>query len=260
MFPQSRPYPLALISCLPRAKKRWPSQGKRFSVRMFVFWEGCLCSCLVWIKKVEAAKWEAQRPGEKSELKHIEQISEVEKERFALVKQIDELELATQQYTALIEQAHDQLAKLRVANQKAKQITINPIEYSSRCPSLSCLIFCLAFNWKSTAHWGSSGSPLDQKTSRSVVFDLPATMMFTLWKSQQIFLHSRSLTAFGICAASSTPYVVPTRRLELNKATLLRLNLFGSLHVRAVALRLQLLHGQHRSEGRAFSRHRTGSI
>lgn len=83
----------------------------------------------MWIKKVEAAKWEAQRPSERSELKHIERISEVEKERFSLVKQIDELELATQQFAALIDQATDQLAKFRLANEKSKQVVINPIEY-----------------------------------------------------------------------------------------------------------------------------------
>ena len=83
---------------------------------------------VVWIKKVEAAKWEAQRPSEKSELKHIERISEVEKERFALVKQIEELELSTQQYASVLEQAVVQASQLKEANEKSNKLTISPIE------------------------------------------------------------------------------------------------------------------------------------
>lgn len=82
----------------------------------------------VWIKKVEAAKWEAQRPSEKSEQKHTERINEVERERFALVKHIDELELASQQFNAIHEEAVDQLNRLKNSNEKSKQLVINPIE------------------------------------------------------------------------------------------------------------------------------------
>lgn len=83
---------------------------------------------LVWIKKVEAAKWEAQRPSEKNELKHIERISEAEKDRFALVKQIGELELSTQQFASVLEQAVVQASQLKEANEKSKKFTISPIE------------------------------------------------------------------------------------------------------------------------------------
>ena len=72
---------------------------------------------IVWIKKVEAAKWEAQRPSEKGELKHIERISEVEKERFSLVKQIEEFELSAQQFTSVLEQAVVQSSQLKEANE-----------------------------------------------------------------------------------------------------------------------------------------------
>lgn len=87
-----------------------------------------LLSFVVWIKKVEAAKWEAQRPSEKNELKHIERISEAEKERFSLVKQIEELELSTQQFTSVLEQAVIQASQLKEANEKSKKLTISPIE------------------------------------------------------------------------------------------------------------------------------------
>lgn len=82
----------------------------------------------MWIKKVEAAKWEAQRPSEKSELKHIDRISEIEKERFALVKQIEESELSTQQFSSVLEQAVLQASQLKEANEKSKKLTINSIE------------------------------------------------------------------------------------------------------------------------------------
>lgn len=82
----------------------------------------------MWIKKVEAAKWEAQRPSEKSELKHIDRISEIEKERFALVKQIEESELSTQQFSSVLEQSVLQASQLKEANEKSKKLTINSIE------------------------------------------------------------------------------------------------------------------------------------
>lgn len=82
----------------------------------------------MWIKKVEAAKWEAQRPSEKSELKHIERISEIEKERFALAKQIEESELSTQQFSSVLEQSVLQASQLKEANEKSKKLSINSIE------------------------------------------------------------------------------------------------------------------------------------
>lgn len=82
----------------------------------------------MWIKKVEAAKWEAQRPPEKSDLKHTERMNEAERERFTLVKQIDELELASQRFAAIHEEATDQLARLKNSNEANKKLVINPIE------------------------------------------------------------------------------------------------------------------------------------
>jgi hypothetical protein len=61
-------------------------------------------------------------------MKHIERISEAEKERFALVKHIEELELSTQQFTSILEQAIIQSGQLKEANEKSKKLTISPIE------------------------------------------------------------------------------------------------------------------------------------
>lgn len=77
---------------------------------------------------MEAAKWEAQRPSEKSELKHIERISEIEKARFSLVKQIEESELSTQQFAAVLEQSIQQANRFKEANEKSKKLIINSIE------------------------------------------------------------------------------------------------------------------------------------
>jgi hypothetical protein len=83
---------------------------------------------VVWIKKVEAAKWEAQRPTERSELKHTERMNEAERERFTLVKQIDELELASQKFSVIFEEATDQLTRLKNSNESNKKLVLNPIE------------------------------------------------------------------------------------------------------------------------------------
>lgn len=61
-------------------------------------------------------------------MKHAERISEVEKEKFASVKQIEELELATQQYSSTLEQAIIQSSYFKEANEKSKKLTISPVE------------------------------------------------------------------------------------------------------------------------------------
>lgn len=75
------------------------------------------------MKKVEAAKWEAQRPAEKLESKHSERMSECEKERYSKIKIINELEMELQQLEAsiaLLKQTRieytRQLERIRVSN------------------------------------------------------------------------------------------------------------------------------------------------
>lgn len=110
------------------AQSRETLQCKTEFVHWNLFSHYHCSNIIVWIKKVEAAKWDAQRPSEKSELKHIERISEVEKEKFALAKQIEEFELSAQQFTSVLEQAIIQSSQLKEANEKSKKITISPIE------------------------------------------------------------------------------------------------------------------------------------
>ena len=109
-------------------KRKYHNPAKPFNVEHYYKLTLNRFCFLVWIKKVEAAKWEAQRPSEKNELKHIERISEAEKERFALVKQIGELELSTQQFSSVLEQAVIKNAQLKESNEKSKKLTISPIE------------------------------------------------------------------------------------------------------------------------------------
>lgn len=48
------------------------------------------------MKKVEGAKWEAQRPADRSEASQEERMSHLERERIALAKSVNELEMAIQ--------------------------------------------------------------------------------------------------------------------------------------------------------------------
>lgn len=54
------------------------------------------------IKKVEAVKWESLRPPSRSEERHFEMMNNLEKDRFGLVKSIDDLELTVQRLEAAI--------------------------------------------------------------------------------------------------------------------------------------------------------------
>lgn len=53
-----------------------------------------------WMKKVEAAKWEAQRPADRSEAVHAERMAQVERDRYTLAKSVNELELTVQKEEA----------------------------------------------------------------------------------------------------------------------------------------------------------------
>ena len=52
------------------------------------------------MKKVESAKWDAQRPIEKLEIKHSERMTDSEKEKFALIKSINDIEMELQKLEA----------------------------------------------------------------------------------------------------------------------------------------------------------------
>lgn len=57
-------------------------------------------SSVEWMKRVEAAKWEATRPADKTEDRHAESMAELERERLVLCKAINELESNTHQQVA----------------------------------------------------------------------------------------------------------------------------------------------------------------
>ena len=81
-----------------------------------------------WMRKVEAAKWEAQRPADRTEQRHSDHMSEAERERFSLAKSINELELATQQYEAILVQQKEKLEALRTENGRLAQRKPGPLD------------------------------------------------------------------------------------------------------------------------------------
>lgn len=81
------------------------------------------------MKKVEAAKWEAQRPIEKSEAKHAERMSEVERERYIVLKQVNDYEVEVQKLEAYIHQEKRKIAELRAAARDLAQDSSRGLEY-----------------------------------------------------------------------------------------------------------------------------------
>lgn len=70
---------------------------KRSSRNLEKYCKVCTFVMLGWVKKVEAAKWESNRPADKTEAHHSDRMNELEKERYSLIKSIDELELLQEQ-------------------------------------------------------------------------------------------------------------------------------------------------------------------
>lgn len=87
---------------------------------------------LEWMKRVEAAKWEATRPADRGEARHAERMSELDRQRFALAKQIDQLELATQQLESLLVggQKRGRLEAIKASLQDAQKPRITLPQYS----------------------------------------------------------------------------------------------------------------------------------
>lgn len=67
------------------------------------------------MKKVEAAKWEAQRPADRSETAHAERMAKVERDRYSLAKAVNDLELTVQREEAKRGQFNDRLTLVRQA-------------------------------------------------------------------------------------------------------------------------------------------------
>lgn len=63
------------------------------------------------MKKVEGAKWEAQRPADKSEAAQAERMAVLERERIILAKAVNDLEMSIQRE----ETAHQQIVERQAA-------------------------------------------------------------------------------------------------------------------------------------------------
>lgn len=68
------------------------------------------------MKKVETAKWEAQRPADRPAARHSEEMSILERERFALARSINDLESSLVQYETVLSGQKTTLAQLRQDN------------------------------------------------------------------------------------------------------------------------------------------------
>ena len=74
-----------------------------------------------WIKKVEAAKWEAQRPANRSVAAHAERMAQVERERYALAKAVNDSELAVQREETQRSHLREKLEWTRQRNHQMTQ-------------------------------------------------------------------------------------------------------------------------------------------
>ena len=80
------------------------------------------------MKKVEAAKWEAQRPADKAEFRHSERMSEAEKERYQRIKLLNRLEMELQQTEASVLHQKEQLKSFSEVTNELKTKMMNNIE------------------------------------------------------------------------------------------------------------------------------------
>lgn len=81
------------------------------------------------MKKVEAAKWEAQRPADKIESKHSERMSESEKERYSKIKLINDLEMELQQAEASVALLKQSVAEYANRLERLKASGMSTTEY-----------------------------------------------------------------------------------------------------------------------------------
>lgn len=65
------------------------------------------------MKKVEGAKWEAQRPADRSENAHAERMAQLDRDRYVLAKAVNELELGVQQEEATWNQIRERLSSIK---------------------------------------------------------------------------------------------------------------------------------------------------
>lgn len=80
------------------------------------------------MKKVEAAKWEAQRPADRPAARHSEDMSNLERERFNLAKSINDLEASVVQFEGVLASQKSTLAHLQDENGPAGREGLSRIE------------------------------------------------------------------------------------------------------------------------------------
>jgi len=80
------------------------------------------------MKKVEAAKWEAQRPADRPAAQHADEMSALERERFSLAKSINDLESHLVHYEAVLASQKATLALLQEENQAGAKEPASRIE------------------------------------------------------------------------------------------------------------------------------------
>ncbi len=68
------------------------------------------------MKKVEAAKWDAQRPADRPAARHSEEMSTLERERFTLAKNINDLESSLVEYESVLASQKSTLIHLQEEN------------------------------------------------------------------------------------------------------------------------------------------------
>lgn len=93
------------------------------------------------MKKVEAAKWEAQRPADRTAARHAEEMSVLERERFSLAKAINDLESSLVQYESVLAIQKTTLGTLQAENAKHTRGEISKIEYGP------CASAALSASW-----------------------------------------------------------------------------------------------------------------
>lgn len=81
------------------------------------------------MKRVEIAKWEAQRPADRPAVRHSEEMAALEKERFSLAKSINDLETAIIQYESVLASQKSTLTSLHDDNSRGGKDTISKLEY-----------------------------------------------------------------------------------------------------------------------------------
>jgi hypothetical protein len=84
---------------------------------------------LVWMKKVETAKWEAQRPIDKLEARHAERMGEAERERYSIIKSVNDLEAEVQKLEACLLQEKNRIANMRSLTRELHENDTRNLEY-----------------------------------------------------------------------------------------------------------------------------------